>query len=297
MTQMQFVKATKTQSKLRLALFGPSGAGKTFTALRIASGLGGKIAFIDTESGSASKYADRFDFDALDLGLKTIEVYTKAIKAAQDAGYEVLIIDSLSHAWKELLAEVDRLAATSFKGNSWGAWSKGTPKQNAFIETILSFDGHVISTMRSKTEWDTVADPKTGKKKPVRIGLAPEQGKGIEYEFDMLIELSTDHVAQVLKDRTGKYQDAVIEMPGEDLGKELAAWLSEGVEPSERRTKVEYRELVNRIGIDDQEALAVLEGLGYDYSKAFAHLDKEYAEILAGAGLPILPPSDSGDLL
>ena len=149
-SKLQFEKATKEKSKLRLALFGPSGAGKTFSALRIATGMGKKIALIDSESGSASKYADRFDFDVLDIGTKTIEVYIEAMKAAEAAGYEILIIDSLSHAWKELLAEVDKLANTRFKGNTFAAWSKGTPKQRTLVDAILSFDGHIIATIRSK---------------------------------------------------------------------------------------------------------------------------------------------------
>lgn len=221
---MAFKKATKKQAKLRAALFGPSGAGKTFSALRIATGMGGRIAVIDTERGSASLYADRFDFDVLDLRQRTIDDYIAAIQEA--SGYDILIIDSLSHAWQELLAEVDRLANAKYKGNTWGAWSEGTPKQRRLLEAILQFPGHLFATMRSKTEWTT--EEHNGKKRPVRVGLAPEQGKGIEYEFTLLVELSTDHVCNVLKDRTDKFQDKLITKPGEEFGKELAAWLNDG---------------------------------------------------------------------
>jgi hypothetical protein len=223
---LTFSKATKEQSKLRLALFGPSGSGKTYTALRLASGIGGRVALIDTERGSASKYADRFTFDTLELPQNNIDTYIEGIKAA--AGYDVLIIDSLSHAWQELLAEVDKIAKAKYQGNSWSGWSEGTRTQRGFIEALLDYDGHLIATMRSRTEWNVDKDEKTGKIKPTRVGLAPVQGKDIEYEFDLLLELSTEHVANVLKDRTGKYQDKIIEKPGEELGKELAAWLSEG---------------------------------------------------------------------
>ena len=220
-----FKKATKSSAKLRAALFGPSGAGKTFTALRIAAGLGGAIAVIDTERGSASKYADRFGFDVLDLEHAAIPSYEGAIEAAARAGYPVLVVDSLSHGWQELLQEVDRLAAAKYRGNTWSAWSEGTPKQRALVDAILSYPGHVIATMRSKTEWSVEANGK-GKQAPVRVGLAPEQGKGIEYEFDLLLELSPDHVGHVIKDRTGKFQDALLDKPGEDFGRALAAWLS-----------------------------------------------------------------------
>ena len=235
-----FKKATKASSKVRAALFGPPGAGKTFSALRIATGLGGRIAFIDTERGSASKYADRFAFDVCDLEDRTIDGYVGAIRAAAAAGYGVLVIDSMSHGWQELVAEVDKLANAKYRGNTWSAWSEGTPKQKRLIDAILSFPGHVLCTMRSKVEYQM--GETNGKARPIRIGLAPEQGKGIEYEFDLLLEISPEHHAHVLKDRTGKWQDKVIEKPGEDFGRQLAEWLSDGAQrpveqPAEPKTQ------------------------------------------------------------
>jgi hypothetical protein len=229
---LMFKPATKSQSKARVAVFGPSGAGKTFSSLRIATGLsgGGRIALIDTERGSASKYSDRFAFDVAELTTRTIDGYTQTIREAASAGYPVLCIDSLTHGWHELLAEVERLAQTKFRGNTWSAWSEGTPKQHQLVEAILGYPGHVIATMRSKTEWQTASDDR-GRSRPVRVGLAPEQGKGIEYEFDLLLELSTDHIANVIKDRSGKFQDTTIDKPGEDFGKQLAEWLSHGSAP------------------------------------------------------------------
>jgi hypothetical protein len=219
-----FKKATKSQAKLRAAIFGPSGAGKTFSSLRIATGLGGKIAVIDTERGSAAKYADLFSFDVAEPADKTIDAYVETIKSAH--GYDVLVIDSLSHAWAELLAEIDRLANAKFRGNTWSAWSEGTPKQRRLVDAILDFPGHVIATMRSKTEWQTASDS-SGKSRPVRVGLAPEQGKGIEYEFDVLFEISPEHIVHVIKDRSGRFQDKTIDRPDEEFGKALAAWLSD----------------------------------------------------------------------
>lgn len=230
MAQFAFTPATKKQAKLRAAVFGPSGAGKTFTCLRVATGMGGRIAVIDTERGSASKYADRFTFDVLDLPDHDLDTYLGAIKAAGQAGYDVLIIDSLSHAWKELLTEIDQLAKAKYRGNTWSAWSEGTPKQNKLIDALLTYPGHVLATMRSKTEWTTEVDSK-GKSTPRRVGLAPEQGKGIEYEFDLLLEISVEHLAQVIKDRTGKFQDKTLEKPGEEFGKSLMEWLLDGERP------------------------------------------------------------------
>ena len=221
-----FQKATKKQSKLRLAIYAPSGAGKTFTALRIATGLGGKIALIDSERGSASKYADRFDFDVAELDKMSIESYITTINQAHE--YDVLIIDSMSHAWTELLTEIDKLAQAKYKGNSWSAWSEGTPRQKNFVNSILNYPGHIIATMRTKTEWSVEKDEKTGKSRPVKLGLAPEQGKGIEYEFDILMEINHEHYATIAKDRTGKFQDSEILKPGEEFGKELLDWLNNG---------------------------------------------------------------------
>lgn len=226
---MGFQKAVKSKSKLRCALFGPSGSGKTYSALSIAKGIGGKVAVIDSERGSASKYADKFEFDVVDLEKKSIDEYVQFISEAGAAGYNVLIIDSLTHAWQDLLEEVEKLANAKYRGNTWSAWSEGTPKQRALVNAILSCPCHIMATMRSKTEWQTTQDDR-GKSRPVRVGLAPEQGKGIEYEFDMLLELSTDHIANVIKDRTGMFQDKLLTKPGVDFGKELVAWLNTGVD-------------------------------------------------------------------
>jgi hypothetical protein len=223
-----FIKATKTQAKLRCAIFGASGSGKTYSSLQIAQGLGNRIALIDTEYYSASKYSDRFDFDVANLENNKINSYIAAIKMAAQQEYEVLIIDSLSHAWSELLLDIEKIAKVKYKGNTWSAWSEGTPKQKELITSILSFPGHIIATMRCKTEW-TTESMNNGKSRPVRVALAPEQGKGIEYEFDLLLELTTDHIANVIKDRTGKFQDKIIECPNKEFGEELNAWLNTGI--------------------------------------------------------------------
>lgn len=220
-----FKKATKEAAKLRLALFGVSGSGKTYTALRIATGLGGKIAVIDTERNSACKYSDRFDFDVCNATKPSIENLKMFIEEAKS--YDILIIDSMTHAWLELLQEVEKIAKTKFGGNTWSAWSEGTPKQMSLINALLDFPGHIIATMRTETNWTTTTNDK-GKVVPVRVGEAPKQGKGIEYEFDMLMQISSEHDALVIKDRTGKFQDEVIPMPDENFGKSLGEWLKEG---------------------------------------------------------------------
>jgi len=228
---MAFVNAERTQLYLRCALFGPSGSGKTMTALKIAKAIAKKMgvpfAVIDTEARSASKYADRFALKVDNLGKKTIDHYLASMEEAAQKGYKVLVIDSLSHAWRELTEEVDRITQASSNKNSILSWGKVGPKQKRLVEAILNYPGHLITTMRSKTEW-VIGMGENGKTAPEKVGLAPEQGKGIEYEFDLLLELKQNHFATITKDRTGKYQDAVIEKPGEDFGVELYDWLMDG---------------------------------------------------------------------
>ena len=281
----KFTKATKKQAKLRLALFGVSGSGKTYSALRIAKGLGGNIAVIDTENHTACKYSDRFDFDVCECEKASINNLMTLLSDASE--YDVLIIDSLTHAWDELLDEVNRIAKTKFGGNSWSAWSEGTPKQRAFIKALLDFKGHLIVTMRSETTWEVQENDK-GKKVPVRIGTAPKQGKSIEYEFDMLINLSQDHTAHVLKDRTGKYQDECLELLDENLGKELGEWLSVGevVKKEQALTNNDVEIFKQMAEINDIKELANFYKANYNLVsdvEAFVALKDQRKEVLNGS--------------
>lgn len=280
-----FKKATKKQAKLRLALFGVSGSGKTYSALRLAKGLGGSIAVIDTENHTACKYSDRFDFDVCECEKASINNIVSLLNEASE--YDVLIIDSLTHAWDELLDEVNRIAKTKFGGNSWSAWSEGTPKQRAFIKSLLDFKGHLIVTMRSETSWEVTENDK-GKKVPVRIGTAPKQGKSIEYEFDMLMQLSQDHSALVLKDRTGKYQDECIDLIDEELGKQLGEWLSDGEVVKEEKTLTDSDvEIFKQMSdIEDMEELATFFKSHYKLVNdvdAFVYLKDQRKAVLNGS--------------
>lgn len=231
---MAFQKATKKQAKGRMAIDGPSGSGKTFTALRVAKALApnGRIAVIDTERGSASKYADLFEFDVCEIADDFHpHHYIAALKDAEAAGYEVVIIDSLSHAWEGaggVLELTDKAAARSKAGNSYTAWRETTPIHNQLINAMLQSRCHLIVTMRSKTEYVLQEDDR-GKKIPKKIGMAPVQRAGMEYEFDVVVDMDLDHRGIVAKTRCNKLKDAVFTEPGEnDLGKTFAAWLSDG---------------------------------------------------------------------
>jgi hypothetical protein len=226
---MEFVRATKQQAKLRCALFGPAGAGKTMSMLRIATGIGGPIAVIDTER-SASKYADRWEFDVLELADRTVDGYVAAITLAARQSYPVLCVDSLSHGWEEIKTAVDHIAKAKYRGNTWSAWSEGTPLYRRFMDALLQYPGHVLVTMRSATEW--TVEEQHGRKTPVRVGTYPEMRKGSEFEMDLLVEMNEAHIGRVIKDRTGKFQDRLIDRPGEQFGAELAAWLGDGAAPA-----------------------------------------------------------------
>ncbi len=226
-----FHKAVKHEAKLRLAIAGPSGSGKTYTALAIGTALG-KVAVVDTESGSASKYADVFDFDVAEMSAPFSPLkYVKAINAAADAGYDVVILDSLSHAWFAtggVLDIVDEAAKRSRSGNTYMAWKEGTPVHNQLIEAIVTAKIHVIGTMRAKTEYALVVNDK-GKQVPQKMGMAPIQRDGFEYEFDVMFDMDIENNAIVTKTRCSALTGAVIQKPGEDVAAVLREWL--GGEP------------------------------------------------------------------
>lgn len=227
-----FKKATKTQSRLRMALYGVSGSGKTYSALAIATGLGGKIAVIDTERGSASKYASRFNFDVLDMQPPySPAAYVTAIKAAEAEGYDILIIDSLTHAWAGTggaLEMVDNAAKRSQSSNSYVAWRDVTPEHNKLIDAIIQSRCHVIATMRSKVEYVMEANEK-GKMVPRKKAMAPVQRDGMEYEFDVVAEMTADTDMVVQKSRCEALTGQVVSKPNGQVSATLRAWLNEGV--------------------------------------------------------------------
>lgn len=232
----QFTKATKKQAKARIAIAGPAGSGKTFTALRLASAMCKRVALIDTEHGSAAKYAHRFNFDTLQLDDFHPDNYVQAIQAAQKAGYDGLVIDSASHEWSGkngCLELVDLFAKRNKGGNNWAAWADVTPLHTGFIEAIHQADLHVFATFRSKMDYIQTED--NGKKKIQKVGMAPITREGAEYEFDIVLDLDIEHTAVITKSRCETLADKVIKTPGEDLAQAILTWLSDA-EPQPRTT-------------------------------------------------------------
>lgn len=207
---------------------GCSGSGKTYSALAIASGLGKRVAVIDTERGSASLYAGQFQFDVCELQIFHPEKYIQAIEDAGGAGYDVIVIDSLSHAWMGkdgALELVDSAAKRAKAGNSFAAWREVTPLHNALVEAILQSKAHVIITMRSKTEY-VLEDNDRGRKVPRKVGLAPIQRDGLEYEFTVVGELDLEHNLVITKSRCDALDNRVIQRPGAPLARQLLTWLT-----------------------------------------------------------------------
>jgi len=208
-----FTKATKAEAKARIAVTGPSGSGKTYSSLLWATTLaeGGKIAVIDTERDSAKLYADRFDFDALSMSAPYHpDRLIEALKVAQDEGYACVVIDSLTHFWNGqggILEIVDQAGAAA-KGNNFAGWKTATPIQQRMVDAILAFDGHIITTIRSKTEW-SLEKNEYGKIAPKKVGLAPQQRDGIEYEYTLVLEMDTEHRTLIGKTRCELMADKV----------------------------------------------------------------------------------------
>ena len=231
MQPMVIRQATKKQCKLRMALCGISGSGKTFTALTFAQVFGPRICVIDTERNSAELYADKFPpFDVLNLDEYSPEAYMAAIKVVEAGGFDMVIIDGLSQAWAGKdgsLEQVDKIAKRSYQGNKFGAWADVTPMQNRLVDAILAMKSHVIVTLRAKTEW-VVETNERGKQAPRKVGLGPVQRKGLEYEFHLCADMDADNTLIVTKTRYSPLAKKVIECPGPEVALELKNWLDSG---------------------------------------------------------------------
>lgn len=279
----KFRKATREQAKLRLALIGPAGSGKTYSALGIGTNLvpGGRVAVIDTECGSAELYGKRFEFDTMDLTSHSPLDYVDAIKAAEAEGYDVVIIDSLSHAWigkGGALEQVDQVVERG-GGSSFSAWRSVTPKHNKLVDTILSCKVHLIATIRAKTEYVQEKNDK-GKTEIRKLGMAAVQRDGLEYEFTIVGDLDLQNNLKISKTRLDGVisPNEIFERPGQALAEKIRNWLYDGAAPQIRATESTPQQPVTE-ALDDAFS-AFLSGI--EKASNQAELDKA----VAGPGKP-----------
>jgi len=228
MTTNVFQKAQRQRVKLKLAITGPAGSGKTTAALKLARGLTnhGRIAVIDTENRSASLYADLFEFDVLDLEPPFEDrKFSEGIQAAVDAGYDVVIIDSGSHFWEAVLDYKDKLDRRG--GNSFTNWSEATRRFRGVLEAVLQSPVHVVVCLRSKMDHVLEKDEKSGRQVVKKVGMAPVMRDGVEYEFTVVLDLDMSHQAVSSKDRTRLFDGRIFEIT-EATGRSLRDWLDGG---------------------------------------------------------------------
>lgn len=273
-----FRKAVKYDAKLRLAISGPAGSGKSYTLLKLAAELGGTVAAIDTEHGSLSKYADQFTFDVEELTSFDPVIIPDRIQQAAAAGYRTLIIDSLSHFWNGVngeLEQVDRIAARSKSGNSFAAWREVSPKHARMVDAIVSAPLHILVGMRVKTQWIVQTNEK-GKVEPRRVGLESVMREGIEYEFDVAADMDGEHNFLVQKTRCPALDGEIFHRPGAEVADILKQWLASPVvkpaAPAEDLTGMQQHFEAMRQRLGDEDYFAILGQNGYEHAEQIPSL-------------------------
>jgi len=234
---MELRQSERKQAKIKMALQGSSGCGKSLSSLFLAKGLTkdnlAKVAVIDTENGSADLYAHLGDYNVLALQPPyTPEKYIEAIEVCEKAGMEVIILDSISQVWDELLDFHSKLP-----GNSFANWSKVTPRQKAFINKILQADAHIIATMRTKQDY--VLQQKDGKYVPEKVGLKAVQRDDVSYEFTIVFDIDIKHFALASKDRTNLFSGRPEFMINTSTGKRILDWCSSPLKEQDVKQSIE----------------------------------------------------------
>jgi hypothetical protein len=250
---MEIRRSERKKAKIKLALQGSAGSGKSYSSLLIAKGLVGgdftKTAIIDTENRSADLYAHLGDYNVVSLEPPySPERYIEAIELCERAGMKVIIIDSISHCWDFLLD-----VHSNMLGNSFTNWGRVTPRQNAFVNKMLRSNAHIISTMRVKQDY--VLNQKNGKMVPEKVGLKAIQRNDLDYEFTIVFDIDSAHNAKASKDRTGLFISKPEFIINASTGKKILQWCSQGSGSAEENAKLEI------------EACTSIETLKETYSK------------------------------
>jgi hypothetical protein len=227
---MQIRKAERKKARIKMALQGGAGSGKTYSSLLIAYGLckdWSKIVVIDTENSSADLYSDMGDYNVLSIQAPfDPEKYIQAIDVCQQAEMEVIIIDSMSQCWDYLID-----VHANMQGNTFTNWAKITPRQNAFVNAILQSTAHVIATMRVKQDY--VLNQKDGKYVPEKVGLKAVQRDGLDYEFTCVLDIDIKHHATASKDRTKLFMGKPEFTITQETGEAIINWCNSGADTEE----------------------------------------------------------------
>jgi hypothetical protein len=230
MTAPVFQRAQRTQAKLNCLIMGPSGSGKTVGALALGSHIQpGKIALIDSEHGRSTYYADQYAFDVLALERMRPSDYIAALDAAVAAGYGLVIIDGLSHAWQDTLDRKEAYDRAHPTSNSYTNWKLFGREWEQLVAHLLETPVHLIATARSKQAYELVSDA-DNKKRPIKLGLQPTIREGTEYEFALVFDLLPSHRARATKDNLGIFSDEEVlwDLCDPKVGEGIARWLSAG---------------------------------------------------------------------
>ncbi len=268
-------KAERKKAKLRLGLSGAAGSGKTRGALEIATGMGGKIGMIDTESGRGDIYARDYEYDLIRLEAPySTARYIEAMKMFEEAGYDILIIDSMSHAWNGAGGVVSIVDAG---GKGWFSPQgiKAGAEQQAFIDAIITSKMHIICTFRAKTKYEVEKNDR-GQNVPRKIGLEPIQKDNVEYELTLFMTLDQNHYGTVTKDNTKMYDQQIIKVDKE-MGAHLMRWLDEGVDP-----KRQFEEVVLPQTIENMQSAETLDDLRTIFTDYYRKYGKDHPEHLEG---------------
>ncbi|AND64485.1 AAA family ATPase [Flavobacterium covae] len=260
---MQLRQSERRKAKIKMALQGSAGAGKSYSSLLLAQGLTNgdlsKVAIIDTENGSADLYAHLGNYNVLTLTPPfTPDNYIKAIDVCEKAGIEVIIIDSISHCWDYLLDYHSSLA-----GNSFTNWAKIKPLEKAFMDKILQCDAHVIATMRTKQDY--VLNQKDGKFIPEKVGLKAVQRDGLDYEFTIVFDVDIKHFAVSSKDRTGLFMGKPEFVINSATGRKILEWCNSGTNLQDAREKIKATKTVEDLKVLYNQYSNWRELLEYDF--------------------------------
>jgi hypothetical protein len=250
-------KATGGGARLRAVLAGTSKSGKSYGGLTILTTLrdtlnelnvpirgNGKIIGIDSEYGRLNEHYGRmFDFDVHEIYDFSAKSYANTLKTAIDNDYSFILMDQITNEWagKGGVLEVANAMqnAAGSRYNSFTIWGPVNPIHQEFMDAISMCPVHIICTMRSKQDYvmeEYIKDNGQKSHTVKKLGLAPVQRDGVEYEFDIYGQINQDHVLTIeTRGELSRYlgdrkflPGPHVDEPGEvgEIGKIVGKWIA-----------------------------------------------------------------------